>query len=165
MNHSFFDSSMVSGLSVPMMAVSADSPADSPLPLASLSPDHWTGAGLWVWIDIRYLNVPKGSVGTKPEDYGCVQIIDTGVESNLRRLCAEFALVRHRRGGGSSSVGLTGCRSGLGLGDGSQGRLEGGGAVELDPRKTPDEARGVVALDEDRVDGSGFCTETQTHTL
>lgn len=36
MNHSFFDSSMVSGLSVPMMAVSADSAADSALPLASL---------------------------------------------------------------------------------------------------------------------------------
>lgn len=70
----------------------------------------------------------------------------------------QFALVRHRRGGGSLSVCLTGCRCGLGLCDGSQCRLEGGGAVELDPRKTPDKARGVVALDEDRVYGSSFCT-------
>ncbi len=73
----------------------------------------------------------------------------------------QFALVRHRRGGCRLPVWLSGCRRGLRLCGGSQCGLEGGDSVELHPRQTPDEARGVVTLDEDRVYVSSFCTETQ----
>ena len=59
------------------------------------------------------------------------------------------------------SVWLTGCGRGLGLCDGPQRRLEGGDSVEVYPRKTPDEAWGVVTLDDHWVYVSGFCTETE----
>lgn len=77
----------------------------------------------------------------------------------------QFALERHRRGGCRLSVWLTGCWRGLGLWDGSQRGLEGGDSVELHSRQTPDEAWGVVALDDDWVYVSCFCTETKLERI
>lgn len=75
----------------------------------------------------------------------------------------QFTLMRHWRGCSSRSpVWLSSCRRGLGLCSSPQRRLEGGKAVELHPRQTPDETWGVVGLDEDWVYASSFCTETQS---
>lgn len=72
----------------------------------------------------------------------------------------QFTLVRHRWRGCRLLVRLTGCWRGLRLCGCSERRLERGDSVELHPRQTANEARGVVALDEDRVYVSRFCTQT-----
>lgn len=82
-----------------------------------------------------------------------------GWDGERRRPTVRFhqlPLVRCWRGG---------CRSALGLGGCSQCGLQRSDSIELNPGQAADEARRVVALDEDRVHGSGFCTETQSGAL
>lgn len=73
----------------------------------------------------------------------------------------QFALVGHLLGGRGRAVRLRCRRRDRGPCRTSQRRLEGGDAVELDPRQAADEARSVVALDEQRVYVPGFWRGTQ----